>query len=247
MSSKKIKYTYRGATRKLLSFITRAMQKDMKLGEISKRLRNIVNSYEGLNKNERYQLYAEAYSLARASKNSKDWRNKISLRESYDSIVTTARKVKAHSNLRHKKQAVRKGLQDPTVLFFLCSSHVNPAKDHKDYQGIIYVDRYWRTKCSGALYVKVWRYINNHQIATVQEIMGPPVYLTTRPYCKHFFIPLDTYTVLTSSQKKIRKYYGVQRDPVYNDEAYYKFRREVYEKLNDIEPCEQFKKKAAGR
>ena len=91
---------------------------------------------------------------------------------------------------------------NPRNIFYLCSKHSNPAKDHKDYEGKLYVDRYWRSILSTGtdtawLIGKVEQFITKNNITTVQKIVGAPVYLTTRPYCKHFFKEIDVYTALT--------------------------------------------------
>lgn len=218
------------------------MQEGKTLKWMSENLRDIVNSFEGLNRNERYMIYCSVLSVCRACKSASDWRDKLALRKNYDRIVAATRKAENRANLRHKRIETRNSLRGDTI-FFLCSKHNKPAEDHKDWQGLMYVDRYWRTKVSGSNYYKVASYIKNHDIATVQEIMGPPVYLTTRPYCKHFFIPMDTDEVLHSSIKKLVDEYGVVREKEYTTDEYYDLREKVYGKLNKLEPCKQFSKK----
>ena len=99
---------------------------------------------------------------------------------------------------------------DPLV-FYLCSTHVSPAADHKDYQGKIYVDRYWRRTLEGAGksdgYIgTVERYIDDNGILTVQEVVDGDPHLIWRNHCKHFFIPLSTSEVLARrTAKAIRK------------------------------------------
>ena len=99
---------------------------------------------------------------------------------------------------------------NPPIVFYLCSVHTGPAEDHKEWQGKIYVDRYWRSVMEGARCTAdqirgVAAYIKNHQILTVQEVVNHKPYLITRPYCRHFFIPLSTVEVLGSSLNKILK------------------------------------------
>lgn len=65
--------------------------------------------------------------------------------------------------------------------FVLISSHNDCAKDHKDYQGKIYVD-------SKAKLTKEERaYVEKNNIKTFQWVIGTPVYLITRPNCRHYF------------------------------------------------------------
>lgn len=236
--------TERILTKRILTYIARSIDKGLNLQRISKGLRKIVNSYEGLSRNERYRLYYEAYSVCRSARSSEDWRKMLALRKNFDAIFITERKIKASMKLREKKRQVRAALKDKDTIFFLCSKHSNPALDHKDYQGKIYVDRYWRQKVSGKDYYAVLSYIKNHKVETVQKIMGPPVYLITRPYCKHYFIPQDTSTVLHSSLKKLLV---VKRSKKYSASEYYRIRSEIYNKLNEISPCDAFKNKTKRR
>ncbi len=119
-------------------------------------------------------------------------------------------KVQEHRNSRERKLDVIQGLRQSRAsqgVFYLSSSHSNPAKDHADYQGRIYVDRFWRSVLAADDEKRraVEAYIRNHDTMTVQEVIREPVYFITRPYCKHFFIPLDTDEVLGSSLNKVKK------------------------------------------
>ena len=242
-----ISYNYKAYVKKAFSYITRALERGDNLQAISKGLRSLVNSYKGLNRNERFRLYSVAYTTTRAARSSDNWQEYLSLRKSFDAVLGSARKVKASSELRKKKQDTRAHLQSGESVFYLCSKHSNPAKDHAEYQGRIYVDRFWREKVSGRMYYAVLSYIKNHQIKTVQEIMGPPVYLITRPYCKHYFIPLDTEAVLHTSLKKLVENEGIKRDKPYTTTDYYNIREKVYTKMNRITPCSEFQDKTKRR
>ena len=211
----KKKYSYKRAVQRIFNYLVDALEQGKSLQRISEGLRNIVNSYEGLNRNERYRIYSDAYASARAVRHSKDPVKKLREKQYFDKISTGARVAKSKSNLRKKKQAIRLQLQDEDQIFFICSQHEKPAKDHADYQGKIYVDRFWRQKVSDENRYAVLSYIRNHNVLTVQEIMGSPVYLITRPNCKHFFIPLGTDEVLHSSIKKIREEIGYRKDIPY--------------------------------
>lgn len=128
---------------------------------------------------------------------------------------------------RTKKENVKRTLQNNRTLavpivFYVCSEHGNAAKGHKEYQGKVYVDRFWRDAYikSGQpeyLIKAIERYIARYDIKTVQWVMGPPVYMVTRPYCKHYFTPLNTFDVLTQfinppkHQKKMLKHNDTQK------------------------------------
>ncbi len=149
-------------------------------------------------------------------------------------------KIEEHRNARNRKQNL---IQDMRVnraqgsVFYMCSIHSNPAEDHKDWQGRIYVDRYWKSILDGQPEVqkKVAAYIRNHDTLTVQEICGEPVYLITRPYCKHFFIGLDTDEVLGNGLKKIQRDHPeahTRSHNVYYRKKFYRFRERIHTVLN---------------
>lgn len=87
-------------------------------------------------------------------------------------------------------------------VFYMCSIHQTPAERHKHYQGKVFVDRFWRksmSDCGMEEYIPaVQKYIQDNNCQTVQEAIGAPDYLITRPYCRHYFIPLGTSEVLGS-------------------------------------------------
>lgn len=234
--------------KKAFSYICRALSDNKTLNSISQDLRKLVNSYEGLTRNERYQLYLACYNLCRAGKHrikDQSWQEYISLRKSYDSVLRVARRVQRNLDLRRKRQKTKELLDSHLndTIFFACSKHNSPAKDHADFQGLIYVDRFWRQKVHVYTYRAVEAYIKNHKIITVQEIMGAPVYLTTRPYCKHYFVPLDTYEVLHSSTKRLIEQYATHRSKKYTTQDYFDLRSTVYSLCGKIFPHDEFKRK----
>lgn len=119
------------------------------------------------------------------------------------------------STARRKNKLIKDTLRENRqqrlpVVFYLCSYHEKCAEDHKAFQGKLYVDRYWRSAVQQ--YQDLWwllepieAYVRNHNILTMQEVVGDKPYLTTRPHCKHFFIPVDVWTVLTSSVQAIKR------------------------------------------
>jgi hypothetical protein len=88
-------------------------------------------------------------------------------------------------------------------VFYLASSHNDCAKDHVDYQGKMYVDRIHPKELNG--------YIRQHDIKTIQWVMGKPVWFITRPYCRHYFVSIPTEQVLHKSIKKLKKRYKTHK------------------------------------
>ena len=240
-------FSFKRATQRIYLYLADSLEKGKSLQRISEGLRNIVNSYFELNRNEKYRIYLDAYNLARAAKTSKSWEKKLAEKGSFDSIITGCRVAKSRSNMRKKKSLVRAELRSPDTIFFICSVHEKPAADHKDWQGKIYVDRFWRQKVSGAQFYPVLSYIKNHGILTVQEIMGSPVYLTTRPNCKHYFIPLRVESVLHRSERSIREEIGYRKDLPWTEREKGEIRAQVFDSLDRAHPCKEFSEIKKGR
>lgn len=103
-------------------------------------------------------------------------------------------KIKSRVHVREQREEIKTSRANG-IVFYQCSKHNNCAPDHKDYQGKIYVDRYWRS-ILGEEKTPVLHYIQSEHIHTIQWVMGNPVWMTTRPYCKHRLVGIDTDRVL---------------------------------------------------
>ena len=102
---------------------------------------------------------------------------------------------------------IQRGREDP-VVFYLVSSHQKPQPAHKDLQGKVLVDYYWRDTLEGDDRIGlVGKYVRNRKIRTVQWAMGEPHYLLVRPNCAHRLIPLKTDDVLTMDIKSLKNKY----------------------------------------
>ena len=92
------------------------------------------------------------------------------------------------------------------VVFYLVSSHQKPQPAHRDLQGKILVDRFWRSSLEGhEKYDEVARYVRDNKVRTVQWACGAPHYLIRRINCCHKLIPLRTEDVLGSTPKDINQ------------------------------------------
>lgn len=257
-------YTFEKATLQLMSVLTQGMKQERYLSEMDKAFRTIANSYDGLNRRERSRLFTVAYNNARRAKavarrGDGEWERYIASRTVYDAFVSTARTVDASFSARQKRIALGKAISDyeskyeSEPIFYLCSYHSNCSCGHDTYQGKIYVDRFWRSKVSDDDYNKVQAYIRNRKVRTIQDVVKAPIWLTTRPYCRHYFTPVPTADVLTSSPKKLlheTNSYHYTPDYYDNDE-YFHVRKEIYTHLNKLNPCDEFeimiKKSARSR
>lgn len=205
---------------------------------LKERLRETIDALSDLTRNEKARLYQAAWETAvnptevtvtervgtggrlLPPKKEVDFSRPANCKD----LVQTLGKIERRTSSRKQKEEIRDSFARARavgseqigrlpMIFYACSSHSKPAKDHKDYQGKIYVDRYWRKYCTGTvpewMMMAIEDYINKNEILSVQKIMGPPVWLGTRPFCRHVFIPVNTLSVLTEDPKTyIKKTYA---------------------------------------
>ena len=205
---------------------------------LGENLRRIIDSFSDFTRNEKARLYETAFRTATAptdvtvmervgvggrslpSKKEVDFSQPANCKD----LVQTLGKIERRTSSRKQKEEIRDSFararavgSDQSgrlpMIFYACSSHSKPAKDHADYQGKIYVDRYWRKFCTGNmpewLEAAIEEFIQKNKILTIQKVMGPPVWLATRPFCRHVFVPVNTLSVLTEEPKTyIKKTYA---------------------------------------
>lgn len=164
----------------------------------------INSSYPNATNKEKYQMYRAALQL----------RNQGDTRKNLEQIIKSENLIQRNQSTRAKiselKEQVKNSReQDEPIIFYLCSHHANPAKDHEFWEGKIYVDRFWRRAVQGVYpeskIKQIEDYIKSEHIYTIQWVTGFPVYMITRPYCKHFFVPVPTREVLSSDVSQIKK------------------------------------------
>lgn len=224
----------------IIKYINAAVLKGIPETVILKRIKRVIQSSSDFNIREKSAIYKVIKRVADLLyiQNGKLYNGQI--RE----YSTGLNKVEEHRNARLRKQkliAEMHGSRANNKVFYMSSIHSNPAKDHKDWQGKIYVDRYWRSILADdkALLKRVGAYIRNHNTMSVQEVCGSPVYLITRPYCKHFLISLDTDEVLENGLKKIQRDHPeahTRSHNIYYRKKYYRMRERIHNILGmDIE------------
>lgn len=201
-------------------------------------LRRIIDSFPDFTRNEKARLYETAYKTAVSPvevtvtervgvggtrlppKQEVDFSRPANCKD----LVQTLGKIERRTSSRKQKLQIKDTFarardvgSDQSgrfpMIFYACSSHSKPAKDHADYQGKIYVDRYWRKYCTGMmpewLIAAVEDFIQKNKVISVQKIMGPPVWLCTRPFCRHKLYPINTLSVLTEQPETyIKKTYA---------------------------------------
>lgn len=192
---------------KVLSFVKKMKEKGKTLGYISKKVKCQIDTMSKLNVRQKHGLYVRIMKWARSTGYA-DLQEIIKYVNQLERKIDVKDKVKKLGN--DMGTARKSGTEHGTPrVFYLCSYHNDPGKDHAEWQGRLYVDRFWKSVMSEARSTDrdmygVRSYIKNHQILTVQEVVLRKPYLITRPYCRHKMIPLSTDEVLGSSLNKIK-------------------------------------------
>lgn len=126
-----------------------------------------------------------------------------------------AEKAKAEAKEAEEARKGKKGA-DPLEayanvgIFYLCSEHSDCAEDHEDWQGKPYIDRYWRRliKDEGAR-AKIAKYVADNGIRSMQWVINRPVWLVTRPNCRHYFRRLGPKDVLGRAPSSLAREQGM--------------------------------------
>ena len=108
-------------------------------------------------------------------------------------------------------------------IFYVASRHADSAEDHKDWQGKIYVDRYWHNYDTDG---SIARYIKENDIRTVQWVTGKPVWFITRPNCRHYFTAYTFDEIMSGRYTVPNRKIGDKRlqTPAETNLAYYQDR-----------------------
>lgn len=145
------------------------------------------------------------------------------------------------------------------MVFYIVSKHGDCAEDHLNWQGKIYIDEKWRSVCNQTEIDAITEYIGRNRIRTFQWVIFRPVWMITRPNCRHYFKRLYTNTVLKKSVDEIlrennmisakgkkRNIQSIQhdtRESWYTEENVdgilwqYEKRKRLHEKMKASNPC----------
>lgn len=221
---------------KVIEYIYRAVLNKTPKSIVLKKLRGIIQDTPDFNIREKAAMYRVVKRVVELMyiQNGKLENGQIK------NYAVGLGKVEEHRNARKRKQNLIQEMRTHRAykgVFYMSSIHSHPAKDHKDWQGVIFVDRYWKSVLSDdeIMRKRVAAYIRNHGTLTVQEICGPPVYMITRPNCKHFFIGLSTDEVLGASVNKIKQEHKeahTKSHNVYYRKKFYRLRERIHTVLN---------------
>lgn len=172
---------------KYFEIILDGISKNQTVKKIHKRLYDETINKKVVSKS----LLAQAIKLTNKTKKhvQKDFDIAIFI---YQEGFDTSRKIINYEIVKKESEDKQEKLEDfykearkGKKIFFIASSHADSAKDHKDYQGKLYVDRYWWQTTGGNKQLEA--FIKKNNIKTIQWVTGAPVYFVTRPHCRHYF------------------------------------------------------------
>lgn len=178
-STKLENYVIKVADRTRKKVIIPLMVKGVILLSMSQVADNIVKEWQSL------QLFTNTNKLINERVREQETKDKTDAIESFIKIC------------RSKKE-----------IFFLSSDHDDCAEDHKDYQRRLYVDSAWQKD----IFFKankdaIRQFIAGNNIKTFQWVTGKPVWLITRPNCRHYFVSLTFGEVKNNTiQELVDKY-----------------------------------------
>lgn len=85
--------------------------------------------------------------------------------------------------------------------FWIVSWHGDCAEDHEEWQGRLYYDEKWRSFVKGsAERAAVESIISSKGMKSLQWAMGRPVWLITRPNCRHYAEPVTIDEASSSTE-----------------------------------------------
>ena len=189
--------------------IYREVYKSIERGDSLNKFKAVLSKtvqacYPEATQREKAVMYRSALQLRR------DGDTRRSLEQVIKAENYIQKREQSRAKMTHLKEQVKESRDKPEpVIFYLCSHHANPAEDHKDWEGRIYIDRFWRSTVQGvypeSVMKQVESYVKDNDVRSVQWVTGEPVYMITRPYCRHFFIPVPTSEVLEGSVAELQK------------------------------------------
>ena len=129
---------------------------------------------------------------------------------SYEYARKEETKMKEEIINQDLKLPVRLGISIDSVdyrndkIFFLISKHDDCAIDHEDFQGRLYVNAYWKNSVKSETWRKtISDFISKNNIQTFQWVIKAPVWMITRPNCRHYYKLITINDALNNSVKNL--------------------------------------------
>ena len=163
-----------------------------------------------------------------------------------------------------KQKIINETLSNDENIFILVSSHGDCAKDHLNYQGKLYLNKDYQDKINKSKNKnEILKRINEENIKPFEWVINKPVWMITRPNCRHFFNEIDTNEVLTHTTQYLlrkhkmklangdRKIFQTIKHKTTSDWytienvqsliEKYKERLEVHKTMNKVAPCDKLR------
>lgn len=166
------------------------------LTELEGKLRRIVDRVLPMaNRNEKSYLVAAAMREARLCRACKpddpaEW---LTSARNAGRLEKAANEMDRRLQVKAKRQILADTLEAGRAsgkVFYVVTTHQKPRDEHRGFQGTVCYDA--RAEKTPA----VRRYIRDNGLPSVQELSGPPHWISQALYCRHRFAPLDTQEVL---------------------------------------------------
>lgn len=131
-------------------------------------------------------------SFENRSQNIVKYWNRVQASSVLDSIIYEKAKEQEAKDKEKAVEGMMKAVRTNKKVFYLCSEHLDSAKDHKEHQGKFYIDKYWRQIVDREDIDRIAGIVAQRKMKTFQSIIAKPVWMITRPNCRHFF---ETFNV----------------------------------------------------
>jgi len=204
--------TTRAGVEKTLYAIGKSLMSGRGLSSASLAVREAISKFGWMDQRGRADVYGECMALAKSCLKADGKRLPRMLAFGFDGVMMAFNRAYKRTWVGTKRRSVVTGMRlhrqmaDP-VVFYLVSSHQKPQPAHKDLQGRLLVDYFWRSALENAGIdpTTVARFVRNRKIRTVQWAMGDPHYLITRVNCRHYLIPVRTSYALSHTLTEVRR------------------------------------------
>lgn len=199
--------------RNYMAIIFAGVIKNRSQREIHKELREMTLMFKEKGLPTSKELLKQAVTLSKATKKKKYdedeigglvfllW-NKWNVKGVFDTIVND--EARTYESVL-KEEAIEK--DSPTVgdnkVFYLISQHADSADDHKGYQGKVYIDENWKRYAPTEEHEEIDALRRQYRMTTFQKIIGRPVWMITRPNCRHYFTRIAAKDITGKSYKQI--------------------------------------------
>lgn len=224
---------YKSLLVKSYVLIDKSLEERLYSKQFEEKLRQLINRYSVLSLSEKSKVYDSIYAVWKKMRwhiSDGKWKELLYRKVNYDTLFSAMRRAYATSNSRIKHDSFLRAVENGYIFFF-CAGHDNCSDMHKPLQNKLYITRHWRLYVKPTQYEAVLQFIKQRSIMTVEEAMGKPYWLCSRPFCKHFFQPIDTDTVLNTPLNIFVRRYHQTRKPIYSDFDYSSFKKDIMKEV----------------